>query len=116
MRSSLIPAVVLLAFSLMTRAAEWPQFRGANSNGVADETNLPVAFGPDKNVVWRTALPIGNSSPAVAGNRIYLTAVENEKLYTIALDRESGKVLWRREAPRPHKHVIERPANGPVSA
>jgi outer membrane protein assembly factor BamB len=67
-------------------------------------------------VVWNTSLPPGNSSPAVSGDRIYLTAVEHEKLFTIALDRASGKVLWRREAPRPRKQVIERPANGPVSA
>ena len=67
-------------------------------------------------MVWKTALPPGNSSPAVAGDRIILTAVENEKLLTIALDRATGKILWRREAPRPRKQVIERPANGPVSA
>ena len=97
-------------------ASDWPQFRGPNASGVSSDTNLPVVFGPRKNVVWKTPLPPGNSSPAVAGDRIYLTAVEREKLFTIALDRSSGKVLWRREAPRPRKQVIERPANGPVSA
>jgi outer membrane protein assembly factor BamB len=59
---------------------------------------------------------MGNSSPVIAGERIFLTAIEDEKLYTIALDRSSGKILWRREAPRPRKQVIERPANGPASA
>ena len=28
----------------------------------------------------------------------------------------TGRILWRREAPRPRKQEIERPANGPVSA
>src|SRR5436190_24168038 len=96
-------------------AADWPQFRGPNASGVSDETNLPVEFGPDRNVVWTTAIPPGNSSPSVAGDKIFLTAVENDKLFTIALDRATGRILWRREAPRPRKQVIERPANGPVS-
>jgi outer membrane protein assembly factor BamB len=74
---------------------DWPQFRGPNAAGVSADTNLPAAFGPQKNVVWKTSLPPGNSSPAVAGERIYLTAVENEKLFTIALDRATGKILWR---------------------
>src|SRR5437764_1394170 len=95
--------------------ADWPQFRGPNASGVSDETNLPIEFGPDKNVVWKTALPPGNSSPAIAGDKIFLTAVEQEKLFTIALDRATGRILWHREAPRPRKQVIERPANGPVS-
>ena len=95
---------------------DWPQFRGPNASGVAQETKLPVEFGPERNVVWKTALPPGNSSPVVAGTKIFVTAIDNEKLFTIALDRATGRVLWRREAPRPRKQVIERPANGPASA
>lgn len=102
--------------SLVMAAADWPQFRGPNASGVGDDSAAPVEFGPDRNVIWKTALPPGHSSAAVAGERIYLTAVENEKLFTIAMDRASGRILWRRESPRPRKQVIERPANGPVSA
>lgn len=65
--------------------------------------------------MWKTAIPLGYSSPSVAGSRIFVTAVENEKLYTIALDRASGRILWRREAPRPRQQEIQR-ANTPVSA
>jgi outer membrane protein assembly factor BamB len=97
-------------------AADWPQFRGPNASGTSDDTNLPIEFGPESNVVWKTPLPPGNSSPAIAGEKIFTTAVEGEKLFTIALNRADGRILWRREAPRPRKQVIERPANGPVSA
>jgi outer membrane protein assembly factor BamB len=108
--------MILLPAVLVLLAADWPQFRGPNAAGVSEEKNLPLEFGPNKNVVWKTALPPGNSSPAIAGDRIYLTAVENEKLFTIALRRDDGRILWRREAPRPRKQIIERPANSPVSA
>ena len=109
-------ARALLLLPTLVMASDWPQFRGPNAAGLSDETKLPLEFGPDRNVVWKTAVPPGHSSPSVAGDKIFLTAIENDKLFTIALDRATGKILWRREAPRPRKQEIERPANGPASA
>ncbi len=105
MKPRISAACLLVAF--LGLGADWPQFRGKNSAGVADDTNLPVHFGPDKNVVWKTPLPAGPSSPSIAGDKIFLTGVENEKLFTFALDRATGRVLWRREAPRPRKQVLQ---------
>jgi hypothetical protein len=53
---------------------DWPQFRGPNAAGVAEESNLPVVFGPEENAVWRTPLPPGPSSPSIAGDRIFVRA------------------------------------------
>src|SRR6185295_5119532 len=44
---------------------EWSQFRGPNGSGVSSTTGLPEEFGPAKNVVWKTALPPGHSSPVL---------------------------------------------------
>jgi outer membrane protein assembly factor BamB len=54
----------------------WPGFRGANRSGVGDGAELPVDFdlGSGKGVAWRIGLPgLGNSSPVVWGDRIYVT-------------------------------------------
>jgi outer membrane protein assembly factor BamB len=94
-------------------AADWPMFRGPNAAGVSGDQNLPIEFGPGKNMVWRTPLPPGHSSPVLAGDSIFLTAVEDERLFTICLDRQSGRVKWRREAPRPRqeeRHKSNNPA------
>jgi outer membrane protein assembly factor BamB len=109
-------SAILLFLTAALPAADWPQFRGPNAAGVSDETNLPSSFSPRENVVWRTPVPLGNSSPVIGGDRIFLTGFENERLLTITLDRDTGRILWRREAPRPRVQVIERPANGPASA
>jgi outer membrane protein assembly factor BamB len=95
-------------------AADWPQFRGPNSSGVATARGLPVEFGPKKNVVWRTPLSPGHSSPVIAGDRIFLTAFDGMKLYTICLDRKSGSILWRREVPRPRQQELHK-SNSPAS-
>jgi outer membrane protein assembly factor BamB len=95
---------LLTALTLV--AADWPQYRGVNSLGVTQDRNLPVEMGPEKNVVWKAEVPPGHSSPILAGPRVFLTAVDLEALFTIALDRATGKELWRREAPRPRKELF----------
>src|SRR5262249_40106073 len=81
-------------------ASDWPQFRGPNCTGRdADAKPLPAEIGPTKNVIWKIELPPGHSSPVVVGDRIYVTAVRDKSLVTIALERESGKILWTTEAP-----------------
>jgi len=101
----------LLITSVVLTAADWPQLRGPNGSGLCTTcANLPTEFGPRKNVVWKTALPEGKPSPVLAGNRIFLTASEGDDLLTIALDRATGKILWRR-AIRAPKREHQNPLN-----
>ncbi|MBC7925906.1 MAG: pyrrolo-quinoline quinone, partial [Bryobacteraceae bacterium] len=61
------------ALVMTASAADWPAFRGLNSTGISQSGNLPTEFGPAKNVVWKTPLPAGHSSPVIVGDRIWLT-------------------------------------------
>jgi outer membrane protein assembly factor BamB len=109
--------VIMLA--LATLAADmpdpdgWSRFRGPNGSGVSTSTHLPSEFGPEKNVVWKTELPFGHSSPALTRERIFLTAARGEKLVTICLDRRTGKILWERDAPRSRVEKLDT-RNGPA--
>ena len=99
-----IMLVCVLTNLLLTNviaAGDWPQFRGPNAVGVpVEDRPLPNEVGPEKNVVWKTELPPGHSSPVISGDRIYLTAITNDKrLVTLGLDRATGKVLWEQAAP-----------------
>jgi outer membrane protein assembly factor BamB len=75
----------------------WPQFRGPNASGLGTGTP-PVHFGPDQNVLWKTPVGAGLSSPVVWDDRVFLTEFDRAttRLSTIAIDRSTGKVLWRR--------------------
>jgi outer membrane protein assembly factor BamB len=110
---NILTALILLTAALAP-AADWPRFRGPNGLGVGDESNVPTEFSPDKNLVWKTSLPPGHSSPILVGDRIFMTAYDGEKLLTIALDRATGKILWRREAPRDRKEALDS-RNSPAS-
>jgi outer membrane protein assembly factor BamB len=98
--SSIVIVACVALCSAPLAAGNWPQFRGPNAGGRAErDERLPDQIGPATNVVWKTALPKGHSSPALFGDRIYLTAERDNALLTIGLDRKSGRVLWEAEAP-----------------
>jgi len=90
-----------------TATYDWPQFRGPNGSGVNEATGLPSEFGPDKNVIWKKTMPTGHSSPVLIKNCIFLTACENGKLLTLCLDRKTGDIIWKKEAPRPRKEKLD---------
>jgi len=103
-----------LLIQVALSAADWTQFRGPNGSGISASKGLPERFDMQKNVVWKTALPPGHSSPVFTANHIFVTAFERKSLLTICLDRASGKVVWRREAPRDREEPVEH-TNGPAS-
>lgn len=88
--------------------AGWARFRGPNGAGIDDSAALPDQVGPARNVIWKAALPPGHSSPVVVKDRVYLTAFENDRLVTLALDRATGRILWRREAERRHTLAVDK--------
>ena len=98
---TLLPLLVVLLFATSIQAQnEWLQFRGPNGTGVADGFALPAEFNATRNVLWKTPVPFARSSPVVTADRIFLTASETDKLITLALDRKTGKVVWRKEVVR----------------
>ncbi|HSZ56976.1 MAG TPA: PQQ-binding-like beta-propeller repeat protein [Tepidisphaeraceae bacterium] len=91
-------AAFVFAASGAARGQEtkWNQFRGPGGAGVVQSAQIPVHFGPDQNLLWKTALPPGHSSPVIWGGRIFITAYEgDDKLETIAIDRADGHIFWR---------------------
>ncbi|MCI0456052.1 MAG: PQQ-binding-like beta-propeller repeat protein [Gemmataceae bacterium] len=112
---------VLLGGPLLAQpgpAPRWPQFRGPQGRAVTDEAKpLPVQFGPGQNVLWKTPLPAGHSSPCVWGERIFLTSFDGkaQKLETLCLDRHNGAVRWRRTAPAARVERVNN-VNSPAAA
>ena len=81
--------------------AEWSQFRGPNSAGVATGPPPPVQFGPGKSELWRVPMASGHSSPCVFGDSIFLTTYDQrqKKLAVVSIERASGRLRWQRDVP-----------------
>jgi outer membrane protein assembly factor BamB len=91
-----------LAFSALVSAfaapsMDWPQFRGPGGNAISDTAVPPIGFGPSSNLIWKVPLPLGYSSPVVAGERIFVTS-DQAGLEILALNRKDGRMLWRQPA------------------
>ena len=89
-----------LAAVVAAAGADWRQFRGTDSTGVAPGAGLPAEFGPKKNVAWKVDLPgRGLSGPIVVGGRVFLTASggpRDSRLWVLGFDAGTGRKLWQR--------------------
>ncbi len=113
MKPILFASILTAGFNLCAASSSWPQFRGPNSSGVAEKDEPPLQFDAETNLLWKTEVPSGLSSPCIAGDRIFLTGFEEGKLLALCFNRRDGKELWRQEAPPgkvPEVHKISSPA------
>lgn len=121
-------AVLILGAIVLAHPPEevyWPYWRGPSANGMA-AGDAPVEWNDTKNVKWKTDIPgLGNSSPVVWGNQVFLTTaiptggtasartaapdapsnphttsgpIAEHRFDVLCLDRETGKIVWQRTA------------------
>ncbi len=80
----------------LVTAADWPQFRGPDRNGIAPENGLLTEWpesGPD--LIWEyTDLGDGFSSASVAGGMVYITGKVDDEEILYALDPD-GTLEWK---------------------
>lgn len=104
MRWSVIAMLLLTPFAAAP-AADWLEFRGPAAQGHTDARDLPLKWSATEGVVWNTPVEgLGWSSPVVVGAQIFLTTAvpdasrkDGLSLRTVALDAESGAVVWNTE-------------------
>jgi outer membrane protein assembly factor BamB len=101
--SRLLACLLLVTSACSLTAEDWPQFRGPTGQGISTEKKLPIQWGPDKNVKWKTAIPgLGWSSPVLVKGRIYLTTAvpqgegdqPDQSLRALCLDAKTGDIVW----------------------
>src|SRR6266404_943808 len=91
-----LACLLILAQDWAAAADGWPEFRGSNGTGLADASGLPIRWGEQENVLWKTPIhDKGWSSPVVWDDQIWLTtATENGKeRFMLCVDRATGKML-----------------------
>lgn len=97
MHRPLCACVFALLASTAADAGHWPQWRGPTNDGHSPEKGIPSEWGPEKNVVWKFALPgIGSSTPCIWGDKIFLTCQDGTDGLVICLGTD-GKEKWRQK-------------------
>jgi outer membrane protein assembly factor BamB len=91
---------MLLAGTASAAESNWPRWRGPQQDGHTSDTGLPVKWS-GQDIVWKTPLPgVGQSSPIIWGDRIFLTSALDggrERL-VFCVDRPTGKIVWQHSA------------------
>ena len=92
-----LASLFFLLFGALAWAADWPQWRGPNRDGISAETGLLDAWpkgGPP--LVWKIqGLGEGYSSAAIAAGRLFIQGQRGDEEYVLAFDANTGKQLWR---------------------
>ena len=102
-------------------ANDWPEWRGTGRVGVWAETGIVQELPAELKVKWRVPVNSGFSGPAVVDGRVFITdwaadpasRTMDGRERAIALDEETGEILWTREWPTSYRMLMGSYAIGP---
>jgi outer membrane protein assembly factor BamB len=75
-------------------AQDWPQWRGVNRDGKASGFTAPKEWPKELTQKWKVTVGLGDASPAVVGNKLYVFARQGTDEFIRCLDATTGKELW----------------------
>src|SRR5262245_21816657 len=95
---TLLCCTLYLVVGLSLSAQEWTQWRGPNRNGQATFTE-PKAWPEKLPVKWKVTVGEGYASPLISGGRLLQFARQGDNEVAMALDPETGKIIWQQSYP-----------------
>ena len=84
------------------RAADWPNYRGPNYDGISGETGWSASWpsaGPK--ILWTYSLGAGFASMAVSNGKVYAMGNIDDNDFLYCLDAAPGAEIWKTSYPRP---------------
>jgi outer membrane protein assembly factor BamB len=78
-------------------AADWPQWRGPQRDGVAEAEATPATWPETLKKSWSVPVGEGHASPVVRGDRVWVHAREGEREVVTARKLADGSVLWSQQ-------------------
>ncbi|MDR2231866.1 MAG: PQQ-like beta-propeller repeat protein [Tannerella sp.] len=93
----LLMVTMLVITAMDTYAQDWPQWRGANRDGVSKETGLNLDWTAKKPpLAWTfKQAGAGYSAPTVVGSTLYCQGASDGKDFAFALNTQDGSLKWK---------------------
>ena len=98
---NVFPVIVILVLLAITgikvNAQDWPQWRGANREGVSKETGLNLNWSDKKpSLLWTfRQAGAGYSAPTIVGTTLYGQGGADGSDFAFALDTQTGNLKWK---------------------
>jgi outer membrane protein assembly factor BamB len=107
----------LLAISASCALAQdWPQWRGPNRDAKASGFTAPQTWPKELTQKWKATVGVGDSTPALVGNKLYVFAREGGDEVIRCLDAANGKELWQEKYAAQAVSGPATPHSGPRSS
>lgn len=90
----LIGSMILLSAGFVF-AQDWPQWRGPNRDGKVKGFAEPKEWPSELTLKWKTTVGLGDSTPALVGNRLYVFTRQGDEEVNLCLDAQTGRELWK---------------------
>lgn len=91
-----VALALLLASITVSQAADWPNFRGPDVNGIASDTGLNKNWSAQPpRELWRVPMNDGGyAGPSVANGKVFIVDHKGDKDIVRALDLRTGQDVW----------------------
>ena len=93
MNAVLVSGVMLLGATCV-RADDWPQWRGPNRDNKVTGFTEPKSWPKELTQKWKVAVGLGDASPVLVGDKIYVFTRQGGDEVTLCLDAGKGTELW----------------------
>jgi outer membrane protein assembly factor BamB len=91
----LLISFVFFSLSGFSQSTDFPGWRGANRDGKVVGFKAPAVWPKELTKVWEQPVGLGDASPSLVKNRIYLVTSQDSIETLICLDAKSGKEIWK---------------------
>jgi outer membrane protein assembly factor BamB len=89
-------------FCNTVQAADWPNYRGPNYDGISSETGWSTTWPKDgPKVLWTRSIGIGFASMSICNGKVYATGNVDDNDIVYCLDAATGKEIWKKSYPCP---------------
>jgi len=87
---------MLLGSAVWFQAADWPNWRGPDHNGISQETGWFEKWGSSgPKRLWNASVGIGFATVSVADGRVFTMGNKSNHDTVYALEEVTGDILWR---------------------
>lgn len=98
----LLICALSVGFCGTTNAADWPNYRGPNYDGISTESGWSTTWpksGPK--VLWERSIGVGFASMAISNGKVYAMGNIDDNDILYCLDEATGDVIWKKSYPCP---------------
>lgn len=84
----------LITVSCGNDNSDWTGWRGPDRDGIVKGFYAPATWPGELVLIWKQKVGLGDGSPVLSDNKIYILTKQGENEVTLCLDAQTGDQVW----------------------